>query len=61
MLLFTGCFYTHTKQPLTLDMHHTPVTEIEKYGSIKVIAWPPIFSNNLVAWGSAAIGDVAEE
>ncbi len=60
-LLISGCVYTHTIRPLTLDMHRTPVSNIEKSGSIKVIAWPPLFSNNLVAWGSAAIGDVAKE
>ena len=62
MLFLTGCIYTHTVQPLTLDMRHTPVGNIEKEGTIKMIAFPPVFySIPLVAWGSAAIGDVARE
>ncbi len=61
-LLFSGCFYTHTFQPLTTDVHHTPVTNVEKQGSITLITFPPITGNyNLVAWGSAAIGDVAKK
>jgi hypothetical protein len=61
VLLLSGCttglLYTHTFQPVTLDMHRTPVTENQKTGSIKLIA----LQYPLVAWDSAAIGDVAKK
>ncbi len=60
-VVISGCVYTHTVQPLTVDMHQTPLAQVEKYGTIKTIAFPPIFSTNLIAWGSAALGDVARE
>ena len=62
MLLLSGCVYTHTVQPLTLDMHRTPISNIEKEGSIQLISLPPLTGNyKLVAWGSAAIGEVAKK
>ncbi len=62
VLLFQGCIYKHTVEPLTLDMHRTPVSSFEKQDSIKVIALPPVWnSQDLVAWGNAAIGQVAKE
>ncbi len=58
----TGIIYTHTVRPLTLDMHRTPITQTEKEGSIKLIKFPPlVYSIGLVAWDSAAIGDVAKK
>ena len=59
-LLLSGCLYVHTFQPLTTDMHETPVSNYEKTGTIRVITWP-LNNARLVAWGSAAIGDVAKE
>jgi hypothetical protein len=62
MLLLPGCLYVHTMQPVTLDMHRTPVSNHEKTGSVKLIQFPPIWnSQKLVAWGSAAIGEVAQQ
>jgi hypothetical protein len=62
MLVLSGCLYTHTREPLTVDMHRTPVTSVEKEGSVKLISFPPIIGNyRLIAWGSAAIGDVAKK
>lgn len=66
LLLVSGCttglLYTHTFQPLTLDMHRTPVGQTEKEGSIKMISFPWSNGiNRLVAWDSAAIGDVAKK
>jgi TRL-like protein family len=55
----TGVLYTHTFQPLTLDMHRTPVAHTEKTGSIKLITCPR--GIGLVAWDSAAIGEVAKK
>ena len=61
-MLLSGCVYVHTVEPLTTDMHHTPVAKIEKEGTIKVIGLPPIYSGlQLVAWGNAAIGEVAKQ
>lgn len=62
----TGCMggviYTHTVQPLTIDMHRTPVAATEKEGSIKLIKFPPLYNSvGLVAWDDAAIGDVAKK
>jgi hypothetical protein len=61
-LFLSGCFYVHTVQPLTVDMRNTPVAKIEKEGTIKTIGLPPIYgSYQLVAWGNAAIGEVAKQ
>jgi len=58
----TGLLYTHTFQPLTLDMHRTPVAQAEKEGNIKMISFPRFGGEyRLVAWDSAAIGDVAKK
>ncbi len=52
-----GIIYTHTYQPLTLDMHHTEYVPSSQSGDIKHIqfAWLG------VAWDSAAIGDIAKK
>jgi hypothetical protein len=61
-LFVSGCVYTHTVQPLTLDMHQTPVADYEKTGSIKHISFPVSGGTfDIAAWGSAAIGDVARQ
>jgi len=61
-LLFSGCVYVHTVQPLTLNMDRTPVVAGEKTGSLKLITFPPLSgSYQLVAWDSAAIGDIAKK
>lgn len=58
----TGVLYTHTVQPLTIDMHRTPVATVEKEGSVKVISFPRFGGEyRLVAWDSAAIGDIAKK
>lgn len=62
-LLLAGCgmgiVYTHTVQPLTLDMHKTPVAATEKEGDIKhLVLLSPALS---VAWDSNAIGDIARK
>ncbi len=59
-LLLSGCLYVHTFQPLTQDMHRTLVSAYEKTGTIRLITWP-LSNAPLVAWGSAAIGEVAKE
>jgi hypothetical protein len=59
VLLLAGCIYTHTVEPLTLDMHRTPVVSTQKEGSLKVISLP--LSYRLIAWDSAAIGDIAKQ
>ena len=60
-LMISGCgvgiIYTHTYQPLVLDMHQTPVVQTEKDGNIKHIQIGQIG----VAWDSAAIGDIAKK
>jgi len=57
-----GILYTHTVKPLTVDMHRTPVVPAEKEGSVKVISFPQFGGEyRLVAWDSAAIGDVAKK
>jgi hypothetical protein len=62
LFLLSGCIYTHTWEPLTLDMHRTPVSQVEKEGTIKLVTFPPILGNyKLLAWGNAAIGDVAKK
>jgi hypothetical protein len=61
-MLLSGCFYVHTVQPLTVDMQHTPSAKVEKEGTIKTIGLPPIYGGyQLVAWGNAAIGEVAKQ
>jgi hypothetical protein len=61
-LLLSGCLYVHTVEPLTLDMDRTPVVGTEKAGSLKLITFPPFCgSYQLVAWDSAAIGDIARK
>ena len=61
-LLFSGCMYVHTIQPLTLNMDRTPVAGAEKEGSLKLITFPPLSgAYQLVAWDSAAIGDIARK
>lgn len=60
-LLVSGCgvgiIYTHTRQPLTVDMHRTPIAQSEKSGDIKHIQlW---YAS--VAWDSAALGDIARK
>jgi len=61
-LLLPGCLYIHTVQPLTLDMDRTPIVATEKAGSLKLITYPPFGGNyRLVAWDSAAIGDIAKK
>jgi hypothetical protein len=61
VLLVSGCgvgiIYTHTYQPLTADMHQTPVVQTEKAGNIKHIQ----VGMAGVAWDSAAIGDIAKK
>ena len=53
----TGIIYTHTQQPLTLDMHTTPIVSNSAAGDIKHIQ----VSFVGVAWDSAAIGDIAKK
>jgi len=52
----------HTVQPLTSDMHRTPMSTVEKQGTISIIGLPPMFgSAKVLAWGGAATGDVAKK
>lgn len=54
-----GIIYTHTVQPLSLDVHKTPAVTTEKGGDIKHLV---LFSGPLsVAWDSNAIGDIAKK
>lgn len=53
----TGLIYTHTVQPLTLDMHRTSVLQGSAQGDIKHIQ----FWQAGIAWDSAAIGEVARK
>ncbi len=61
VLVLSGCgagaLYTHTYQPVTLDMNHTGTSSTAAEGDIKHIQ----FNIVSVAWGSAAIGDVAKK
>jgi len=52
-----GFIYTHTWQPLTTDMDRTTVGAVSGEGNIKHIA----LNMPLVAWDSAAIGDIAKK
>lgn len=62
-LLVSGCsvgiIYTHTWQPLTLDMHNTKVVSISGEGNIKhlVLFFPQLSA----AWGDASIGSIAKK
>lgn len=57
----SGCLYVHTFEPLTADMNRTAVGGVEKSGSLQVISFPTFMGNQrLVAWGKAAIGEVAK-
>lgn len=60
-LLLSGCaigvIYTHTYQPLTLNMNHTKISSTSAEGDIKHIQLNVVS----VAWDSAAIGDVARK
>jgi len=61
-LLFSGCIYVHTVEPLTLNLDRTPVVAEERSGSLKLITFPRMGgSQPLVAWDSAAIGDIAKK
>jgi hypothetical protein len=53
----SGLIYTHTMQPLTLDMHKTPVVPTSGEGDIKHIHFRVVE----VAWGSNAIEDIARK
>jgi hypothetical protein len=53
----SGLIYTHTLQPLTLDMHNTRVATTSGEGDIKHIH----FWAASVAWDSNAIGDIARK
>lgn len=52
-----GLLYTHTLQPLTIDMHQTGFVNTDKTGDIKHVG----FHWASVAWDSAAIGDIAKK
>jgi hypothetical protein len=62
-LLLGGCglglIYTHTMTPLTLDQHRTPLAQKEGTGDVKhlVLLYGPLS----VAWGDAAIGEIAKK
>jgi hypothetical protein len=53
----TGLIYTHTWQPLTLDMRGTNIASTGGAGDIKHIQFHALG----VAWDSAAIGDIAKK
>lgn len=54
-----GRLYTHTTEPLTLDMKRTPVSETQTAGNIKHLV---VSSDALSwAWDSNAIGDLAKK
>lgn len=55
----TGIIYTHTYQPLTLDMHKTPMVTNSSEGDIKHLSIP--FTYLSVASDSNAIGDIARK
>ncbi len=62
-VLLAGCsagiIYTHTMQPLTLDVHRTTVVPTGGEGDIKhlVLLYPALS----FAWDDAAIGDIARK
>jgi hypothetical protein len=55
----TGIIYTHTMQPLTLDLHSTKIVPTGGEGDVKhlVLIYPPLSA----AWDDAAIGDIAKK
>ncbi len=59
--LLSGCgkgiIYTHTMEPLSLDMYQTKVVQSEGTGNIKHIQVSPVG----VAWDSVAFGDIAKK
>jgi hypothetical protein len=62
-LLVSGCsvglIYTHTWQPLTLDMHSTRIVRTNGKGDIKhLVLLSPLLS---AAWDDASIGDIAKK
>jgi TRL (tRNA-associated locus)-like protein len=52
-----GLIYTHTRHPLTVDMHQTTFVNNETSGDIKYVA----LRLPIAAWDSAAIGDIAKK
>ncbi len=61
LVLTAGCgagiIYTHTYQPLTLDMHRTPVVPTSGQGDIKHIQIGQLG----IAWDDASIGTIAKK
>ncbi len=63
VVILSGCsagiIYTHTRQPLTLDLHKTRVVPTSGEGDIKhlVLVYAPLSA----AWDDAAIGDIAKK
>jgi hypothetical protein len=61
--LLSGCtagiIYTHTWQPLTLDMHTTKVVPTSSEGDIKHLVL--LYSQLSAAWDDASIGDIAKK
>jgi hypothetical protein len=55
--MMSGHIYTHTWQPLTVDMNRTEVGSVNGAGDIKHLA----LCMASVAWDSAAIGDIARK
>jgi hypothetical protein len=62
-LVLSGCtsaiLYTHTVEPLDLNMHSTPFVREDKEGAIKHIDIH--FYSLSAAWDSNAIGDIARK
>lgn len=63
IVLLSGCsvglVYTHTWQPLTLDMHDTKVVSTSGAGDVKHLVL--IYPQYSAAWDDAAIGDIAKK
>ncbi len=63
VMLVAGCsqgiIYTHTFQPLTTDLHRTPVSAVSQEGDIKHLQIPGTAFG--IAWDSAGIGDIAKK
>ena len=55
----SGILYTHTWEPLSLDMHKTPVISTTGEGDVKHLQIP--FTYLSVASDSNAIGDIAKK
>lgn len=51
-----GAFYTHTVQPLDVNVNQTPVGSMESASDIKVFSYYVDF-----LWDTNAIGDIAEK